>query len=94
MHNLAVNRRADRGRIPLIVQEGRDGPVGTNELFRKAVKLLRRDTGLNLPFKLREDVMQHGARLTHFGDLSSVFDGNHHYTPRAFIIAPKHSSIG
>ena len=94
MHHLRIHRRADRGRIPLIVQEGRDGAVTANELFRITVKLLRGDTGLDLPFQLLKNLMQQGARLAHLGNLRSVLDGNHFVSPSALRIASKQSSIG
>ena len=94
MHHLRIHRRADRGRIPLIVQEGRDGAVTANELFRITVKLLRGDTGLDLPFQLLKNLMQQGTRLAHLGNLRSVLDGNHFVSPSALRIASKQSSIG
>ena len=94
MHDLTVNRRADRSGIPFVVQEGRNGPVGTNELFRKAVKLIRCNPGFDLSLKLRKHVMEHRSRLTHLLYLGRILDRDHLSAPSALRISVKHTSIG
>src|SRR5437762_2568351 len=76
MHDLVVDRRADRAREPAVALEGGDRPGGADHLLGDRVEVGGGDAVAQLPMQSFENLHEDPARLPHPRDLVRTLDGD------------------
>ena len=84
MHHLVVHAGAQRGRVAVIVQEGRCGMILADQLFRVNVQRRSGHARLHSLSELLEHLVQKRPRLPHFRNMILIFDAYHAFAPKTF----------
>ena len=93
MHHRIVDRRADGGRVALVVQEGRNGVVFPDQLLGIYIQGSGGNTGLHSFAQLLQHLIEECARFAHFPDLIGIFQTNHYLTPKVSMMDWKITSM-
>ena len=84
MDDLVVNAGAKRRRVSVVMQEGRDRVILSNQLFGVNVQRRRGHAGLDRLAELLQHLVEKCASRPHFRNLVGIFYADHAFAPKTF----------